>query len=92
MNLLITWKRSEWGDEIDAGMKRGESAYLAALSTFSLPRMSLWAGTQRKVIGIKIAEKVVIRVRIRATRGCEEDGLEIVRRAARELEQIRMGL
>jgi len=40
------------------------------------------------VIGIGIVEKVVTNVRLRATRGCEEVGLEIMRSAARESEQI----
>jgi len=40
--------------------------------------MPLLPGTQRRVIGIVILEEVVIKVRIRATRGCEEEGLETV--------------
>ena len=62
------------------------------MSTFSLPQMPRWPGTQRRVIEIGIVEKVVIRVRIRVTRGREEEGLEIVRRVARESGQIGMGL
>jgi len=54
--------------------------------------MPLWPETQKRVIGIGIVEKVGIRVRIHATTGCEEEGLEIVWRVARELEQIRMRL
>jgi len=42
--------------------------------------------------GIGIVEKVVIRVGIRSTKGFYEESLGIVRRAARESEQIRMGL
>jgi len=52
----------------------------------------LWPGTRMRVIRIGIVEKVVIRVRIRVTRGREEEGLEIVRRVARESGQIGMGL
>jgi len=85
-------RKSGTGGKIDTEMEERESACLAALSTFSLPRMPLWPGTQRRVIGIGIVEKVVIRVRIDATRGCKKDGLEIMRKAARELKQIRMGL
>jgi len=85
MYFLISWKRSKWDGKIDAGMEGRESACSAAvLSTFLLPRMPLWPGTQMTLIGIRIVE-MVIRVRIRATRRCEEEGLEIVRRAAREL-------
>ena len=77
--FLMTWKRSEWDGKIYAGMKGKESAFLAALlSTISLSRMPLCPGTQRRMIGIGIVEKVVVRVRIRATRGCEEEGLETV--------------
>jgi len=36
------------------------------------------------VIRIGAVEKLVIRVRIHASRGCEEEGLDTVRRAARE--------
>jgi len=36
-----------------------------------------------KMIGIGIVEKVVIRVKIRATRGYEAGGLEKMRRAAK---------
>jgi len=41
---------------------------------------------------MRIVEKVVIKVRIRATKRYEEEGLEIVRTVVRESEQIRMGL
>jgi len=78
-------------EEVRAGMEGGESACLVALSTFSLSPLPLWPGTQRRVIGIGIVEKVAVRVRIRTTMGCEVEGLEIVRRVARELEQIGMG-
>ena len=73
-------------------MEGREIDCLAALSTFSWPRMPLWPETQRRVMRIGMVEKVVMRVRIRATKGCEEEGSEIVRRVATESEQIRMGL
>jgi len=44
------------------------------------------------VIGVGTVKEVVIRVRISATKKCEEEGLEIIRRAARASEQIGMGL
>jgi len=59
----------------------------APLSIFSLPRVPLQPRTQKRVIAIVIVEKVVITVKIHATRGW---GLEIVRRVARESGQIRL--
>jgi len=66
--------RREWQGE--------EVICLVALSTFSLARMPLWSMNQRRVIGIGIVEKVVTRVRINATRGCEEEDFEMTTRVA----------
>jgi len=46
MYFSITWERSEWDGKINVGMEE-RSACLAALSTFSWPRMPLWPGTEK---------------------------------------------
>ena len=51
----------------------------------------LWPGTRMRVIRIGIVEKVVIRVRIRARTGCEEEVLEIGRKVAMESQEYERG-
>jgi len=85
MYSSITRNKSDWDGKIDAGMngRERESACLLVLPPFSLPRMPLWPEIQRRVIGIRIVVKVVIRLRIPVTRGCEENDFKIVRKVAR---------
>jgi len=67
-------KRSELGGRSEDRMEGRSSAYLAAESTFSLPKIPLWPGAQRKVTGIEIAMTVVRREWTRVTSGWKENG------------------
>jgi len=62
-------KRLELEGRREDRMEGRSSACLAAEPIFSLPGIPLWAGTQMKVTGIKVAVKVLRREWIRVTSG-----------------------
>ena len=69
--FLIWEKKSELERNNDLSMVGLRAAWLSALSTFSLPGISLCPGAQMKTIGIEAAAHVPKRMCIRGTRGWE---------------------